>query len=61
MVGIDKVAQFDAETFDSGIGNKVFVGIPRVSPEAKQFAKQQRMKVLEESDLQSLTQPGATI
>ena len=54
IVGIDRVSQFDAEAFDSGIRNKVFVGVPQVSPEAKQFAKQQRIKVVEEYELEGL-------
>lgn len=60
IVGIDKVSQFDAEAFDSGIRNKVFVGIPQVSPEAKQFAKQQRIKVVEEYELEGLIRSWAT-
>lgn len=60
IVGIDKMSQFDAEAFDSGIRNKVFVGIPQVSPEAKQFAKQQRVKVVEEYELEGLIRSWAT-
>jgi CheY-like chemotaxis protein len=54
VVGIDKVSQFDAEAFDSGIRNKVFIGIPQISPEAKQFAKQQRIKITEGDELKGL-------
>ncbi len=60
VVGIDKVSQFDAEAFDSGIRNKVFVGIPQISPEAKQFAKQQRIKAVEEYELEGLIRSWAT-
>jgi hypothetical protein len=51
VVGIDKVSQFDAEAFDAGIRNKVFVGIPQIGPEARQFAKLQRIKLLEEYEV----------
>ncbi len=51
MVGIDKVSQFDAAAYDSGIRNKVLVGFPQVSPEGKQLAKQQHMKVINEYEL----------
>lgn len=60
VVGIDKVSQFDAAAFDSGIRNKVFVGIPQVGPEAKQFAKQQRIKILEQQELDVLIRSWAT-
>ena len=53
-VGIDKISQFDAEAFDAGIRNKVVIGIPQISPEAKQFTRQQRIKVVEESELAGL-------
>ncbi len=60
VVGIDKVSQFDAEAFDSGIRNKVFIGIPQISPEAKQFAKQQRIKIAEEFELEGLIRSWTT-
>jgi len=53
-VGIDKISQFDAETFDAGLRNRVVIGIPQISPEAKQFARQQRIKLLEESELRAI-------
>jgi DNA-binding response OmpR family regulator len=53
-VSIDKVSQFDAEAFDSGIRNKVFVAVPRLSSQGKQFAKQQKIKVFEEAELDEL-------
>jgi len=54
VVGIDKLSQFDAEAFDAGIRNKVFVGIPQIASEAEQFAKQQRIKTLGEYELTGL-------
>jgi hypothetical protein len=51
MVGIEDISQFDAMCYDAGIRNKVFVGIPHISPQAKQFAKQQKIEVIEVEDL----------
>jgi hypothetical protein len=53
-VGLDKLSQFDAEAFDAGMRNRVFVGIPQVNQEAKQFAKQQRIKVMEAYEVEGL-------
>jgi DNA-binding response OmpR family regulator/DNA-directed RNA polymerase subunit RPC12/RpoP len=53
-VSIDKVSQFDAEAFDAGIRNKIFVAVPQLSSQGKQFAKQQKIKVLEEAELDEL-------
>ncbi|MDD5312076.1 MAG: response regulator [Dehalococcoidia bacterium] len=50
-VGIDEIAKFDASAYDSGIRNKIFLGIPVISPQARQFARQQRIDVLEPNDL----------
>lgn len=58
-VGVGKVAQFDAEAFDAGIRNKVFVAIPQTIPEAKQFARQQRIRVLDEHELEGLIRSSA--
>jgi|GEM_PF-270808 len=54
MVGIDKIAQFDAEAYDVGIRNKVVIGHPQMSGQAKQFSKQQRIKALDAYELKSL-------
>jgi hypothetical protein len=56
QVGIDKVAQFDAETFDAGVHNKIFVGIQRINEQARRFATQQKIRILEEADLADLIQ-----
>jgi len=50
-IGIDEIAKFDASAYDSGIRNKIFLGIPMISPQARQFARQQRIDVLEPNDL----------
>ena len=50
-VELDEVSRFDAAAFDCGIRNKVFIGIPGISQQAKQFARQQRIDVFEQQDL----------
>jgi hypothetical protein len=52
--GVDKIAQFDAEAYDAGIRNKSVIGVPRIGPQARQFAKQQRITVLDENEIGSL-------
>jgi CheY-like chemotaxis protein len=59
IVGIDKVSQFDAKAFDTGIRNKVLIGLVPISQESRQFAKQQRIKLLEEHELESLMRSWA--
>ncbi|MCJ7743811.1 MAG: restriction endonuclease, partial [Dehalococcoidales bacterium] len=58
-VGVGKVAQFDAEVFDTGIRNKVLVAIPQTTAEAKQLARQQRIRVLDEHELEGLIHSSA--
>lgn len=58
-VGVGKVAQFDAEVFDAGIRNKVLVAIPQTTAEAKQLARQQRIRVLDEHELEGLIHSSA--
>jgi DNA-directed RNA polymerase subunit RPC12/RpoP len=53
-VGMNEISQFDTLTYDAGIHDKVFIAIPKLSPEAQQFARHQRIKVLEAKDLDSL-------
>jgi DNA-binding NarL/FixJ family response regulator len=53
-VGMDELAIFDAAAFDSGIRNKVFLGLPQISVQARQFARQQRIDILEQQDLNKL-------
>jgi len=57
VVDVDEVSQFDAKAFDSGIRHKVFVAMPEMSPRAKQFAEQQRIRVFEAKDLHKLASP----
>lgn len=50
-VDMDEVSRFDAAAFDCGIRNKIFVGIPVISQQARQFAQQQRIDIFEQQDL----------
>ena len=53
-VGMDELAMFDAAAFDSGIRNKVFLGLPQISVQARQFARQQKIDIIEQQDLNKL-------
>lgn len=53
-VGMDELSRFDAAAFDAGIRNKVFVGLPLVSDQAKKFALQQKIDIFEQKDLEKL-------
>ena len=46
-IGLDQVTLFDTKAYDVGLDNKAIVVSPELSPEAKQFAQHQRIKVLE--------------
>ncbi len=46
-VGLDKVSLFDTKAYDAGIDNKIIVAYPGLTPEARQFARHQRIRVLE--------------
>lgn len=50
-VGLDEISKFDAAAFDAGIRNKVFLGLPQVSDQARQFAIQQKIDIFEQQDL----------
>ena len=50
-VGLEAVFAFDNKVYDLGIHDKVLLVLPKLAPEAKQFAKQQRIQVIEEADL----------
>lgn len=53
-VELDEISRFDAAAFDSGIRNKVFIAIPQISVQARQFAKQQKIDIIEQNDLGKL-------
>ena len=50
-VGLDKVFDFDDKTYDIGIRDKVFIAVPGLTREARQFAERQHMKVFEVKEL----------
>jgi hypothetical protein len=50
-MGLDRVFDFDDKAYDSGIMDKVFIAVPGLTKEARQFAKRQGMKVFEVSQL----------
>jgi hypothetical protein len=54
-IGLDKVFDFDDKAYDIGILDKVFIAVPGLSPEAKQFAQRQRIRVFE---VEALEPPG---
>jgi len=46
-IELDKLFNFDNKTYDIGIMDKVFIAISGLTPEARQFAKRQRIQVFE--------------
>jgi len=50
-IGLDKVFDFDDKTYDIGIRDKVFIAVPGLTREARQFAERQRIKVFEAKEL----------
>jgi general secretion pathway protein E len=58
-VGLEQVSIFDTKAFEVGVDEKAIVVSPQLSPEAKQFAKHQRIRVFElgkESAAQPVTE-----
>jgi len=53
-IGLDKIFDFDDKAYDIGIHDKVLIVIPGIGGEAKSFASQQRIKVLEVRDLETV-------
>lgn len=51
-VSLAEVFAFDNKVYDLGIHDKVILVVPKLSSEASQFAKQQRIKVIEEKDIE---------
>jgi hypothetical protein len=51
-VGLAEIFAFDNKVYDLGIHDKVLLALPKLGPEARQFAQQQRIKVLEEKDFE---------
>jgi hypothetical protein len=53
-VSLAEVFSFDNKVYDLGIHDKVLLVAPKLSSEAGQFARQQRIKVIEEKDMELL-------
>ena len=51
-LGLDKVFDFDDRAYDAGIVDKVFIAVPELTKEARQFAERQRIRVFEASNLE---------
>ena len=60
-VSLAEVFAFDNKVYDLGIHDKVILVVPKLSTEAAQFAKQQRIKVLEERDIDLILKSGPTV
>ncbi len=46
-LALDRVFDFDDKAYDAGILNKVFIAVPGLTKEAKEFARRQRIRVFE--------------
>ncbi|MDH5781906.1 MAG: restriction endonuclease [Dehalococcoidia bacterium] len=52
-IGLSRVFSLDDKAYDTGFYDKVLIAIPGVTPEARQFAARQRIRVLESADLEA--------
>ncbi len=57
-IGLDKIFDFDGKAYDIGIHDKVLIVVPGLVNEAEKFASQQRIKVLEVRDLETVLASG---
>ena len=51
-MALDSVFSFDDRAYDAGIPDKVFIAVPGLTKEARAFARRQRIKVFEVSQLE---------
>jgi len=51
-MGLDKVFDFDDRAYDAGIMDKVFIAVPGLTKEARQFAERQGIKIFEVEKLE---------
>ncbi len=58
-IGLAEIFDFDDKAYDIGIHDKIMVVIPRLGREAEKYASQQRIKVLEVRDLETVLASGA--
>jgi general secretion pathway protein E len=49
---LNKVFEFDDKAYDIGIRDKVFIAVPELTQEARQFAERQRIRVFEVKELE---------
>jgi hypothetical protein len=54
-LGLNNVFDFDDKAYDAGILDKVFIAVPGLTKEARQFAERQRIRVFE---VEQLEPPG---
>jgi len=59
LMGLDRVFDFDDKAYDAGILDKVFVAVPGLTREARQFAKRQGIRVFEVEQLEPPTQENS--
>ncbi len=60
-IELGEIFDFDDKAYDIGIHDKVLVIVPELGREAEKFASQQRIKVLEVRDLDSVLASGTTV
>jgi len=58
-MGLGEIFDFDDKAYDTGIHDKVLIVVPGLGEEAEKFASQQRIKVLEVRDLETVLASGA--
>ena len=57
-VGLEKVFDFDDKAYDCGIHDKILLVLPLLEREAEKFASEQRIKVVEVRDLDTMLAEG---
>ena len=56
-IGLDKVFDFDDKAYDIGILDKALIAVPGLTPEARQFAQRQKIRVFEVEALEPPVEP----
>ena len=51
-VALSDIFDFDDKAYDIGILDKIFIGVPGLSREARQFAQRQKIRVFEVKELE---------
>lgn len=60
-IELGEIFDFDDKAYDIGIHDKILVVLPTLRREAEKFASQQRIKVLEVKDLETMLTGGALL